>query len=90
METTRLPADQCPVCHHRLDSHTDPTGSEAKPSADDVSMCAYCFSYLRYGEGLKLEHMPDIEILDLSDNVRIELTRARRHFIDAAERRGKS
>lgn len=44
----------CPSCGYIIDAHGAVDGSEDKPKKDDVSICAKCGAWNKYGEDLKL------------------------------------
>ncbi len=78
MKSTRHAPTRCPQCRKILDMATGVSNPEARPTVGSLSVCAYCFSFLQFGEGLILRALTEAEIGALPDDARIELQRARR------------
>jgi hypothetical protein len=55
-----------------------PDGSNALPDVGDLSVCAYCFSFLQFDEHFALNVLTDAEVGALPDYARIGLQRLRR------------
>lgn len=70
----RLPMQSTPCCGSRVDSHTDVVG-DAAPQPGDLSVCLYCASILRFGDGLGLVVVDEPERSELLAESE-ELTRA--------------
>lgn len=51
---------ECNVCHHKLDSHTNPNG--ALPQEGDISICVYCGNLSRFDKNLKIVSLTEEEI----------------------------
>jgi hypothetical protein len=50
----------CPHCGTNLDAHACTTSDEStKPQPDDISVCAYCASFLIYNDDLSLRIFTD-------------------------------
>lgn len=71
-------AETCPVCAVEIHCHRAVDGSDVQPEPGNQSICAGCFSFMRFDDSLKLHLMTDDEIADLPDEERIELQRTRR------------
>lgn len=71
--------DQCPVCSTRLDAVTSISEEGALPTPGDVTMCFYCTTYLRFGEGMKLETLPEKDFEEMEDGFKYTLTQARNY-----------
>jgi hypothetical protein len=77
MRTHKLPHQRCPACAATLSAITDVMGREiARPG--DLSMCAYCGSFLRLGNNRRVRVLSLEEVSQLSDPQRIALQRMRR------------
>jgi hypothetical protein len=69
VKTHKLPPTLiCPTngCGKALDSATG--GAEA-PKEDDVTICAYCSTWLKYGDGLELVELSEQDIEELDDEL---------------------
>jgi hypothetical protein len=67
----------CPACNTALAlDPRHPLNPKNKPKAGSITVCAYCASFLTLGERWRL--LSEEELADLSDEVRIQLNRARR------------
>lgn len=65
-----------PCCGRKLDGHTAADGSDEQPRQGDVSVCAYCGSWLTYDHGPRLRLMTQEEIDALDEETTSELWRA--------------
>lgn len=74
---TQHKATLCPTCAKQLDASTGFT-CDRRPAEGDLSVCAYCTSFLRYGSDLSLHLMTLEEIGNLDDDSRNALVSARR------------
>lgn len=67
----------CPVCKTALAiDPRHPLNPMNRPKPGSMTVCAHCASFLRLDEGWRL--LSEEELAELSDEVRIELARARR------------
>lgn len=64
-DSARLPEAHCPVCNALLNSARDALGDEPAPVEGDLSVCAYCTSFLVFMEDMSLKLLTDEETLDL-------------------------
>jgi hypothetical protein len=81
-ESEHLPEDHCPTCNHLIDARTLVCSSkETTPDPDvenlSLSVCAYCSSYLVFGEDLKVRILDVDELLKLPNDILLSLTRIR-------------
>ncbi len=51
--TSRVPAQWCPDCFHKLDGVTS-VGAEATPSPGDFTVCIECGNILRFADDMSL------------------------------------
>lgn len=75
----RTPQSNCPSCGKPLDAATFIMGDEnvKTPEDDDLTVCIYCRSFLKFYDGLKLRLMTQQEIAELPDKIRNMLIRTR-------------
>jgi hypothetical protein len=57
-ETTKVPGNKCPNCHHEIEGAT----GERKPSEGDYSICAYCLCLLIFNPDLTLRFASEQDI----------------------------
>lgn len=74
--TKDLPVSTCPHCQYEMDACTSVDG-DAVPKEGDISVCLNCGSFLEFNHELGLDLYPDSNLLDLPDEMRLQLTRAR-------------
>lgn len=67
---------RCPVCDHQLPLAAGIDHNRA-PKPGDVTLCIHCAAYLEFDADLNLKVFPDEQLLDLPDETRLLLTRAR-------------
>lgn len=83
---SRLANNSCPVCDHKLDAATLPDSDKDQPAPGDYSCCIYCAAYLRFGDDMRMEHVPDEEVLDMEDENRLQITKMRRAITEMHNR----
>lgn len=69
---------RCPECGHKLDADTWIGDEEIKPKSGDVSVCAYCATFLVFRDDLSRRVMSWQEVADLDDETRNTLVRLHR------------
>lgn len=76
LTTTDLPVAQCHHCGYKMDACT---GIEpgTRPSAGDLTVCASCGAFFEFNDALELVPLSDETFLELPDDTRLQLTRAR-------------
>ncbi len=67
---------RCPSCRYPIDGHAGLTGSR-RPKPGDLSICAGCAAVLSFGEDLQLQPAKPELLLELEDEDRQQLERAR-------------
>ncbi len=67
-------APACPACRSTLDGATG-VGHDEKPTAGDVTVCAYCFVVLEFTESLQLRELSTDELQQLPADVREDMAR---------------
>lgn len=60
----RLQDDKCPVCEEVLNAASSLDGV-SQPKPDDVTVCAYCTSLLKYNKGMMLAILSEEEYKEL-------------------------
>lgn len=75
MTATLTPECNCPVCAASLNAASllEATGSTDAPEKGDFTICCYCFSILRFDEGLLLRRPSDKELRDLPLELKMPL-----------------
>ncbi len=63
--STHLPPDECPVCHGYLDAAGPITNAKVQPKPGDYSLCINCGALLRFDPGMRLQVVPDDDLLEL-------------------------
>lgn len=82
MPITKLPADECPVCHHKLDACTGVNHDE-NPKDGDYTVCIGCGSFLVF-EITDTYHLRVVTLEEmgaLDDDTRILLQRVRQAIL---------
>jgi len=72
----RFPEQACPVCKHLMDAATAADSSHSTPEPEDVTVCLYCFSILRWDKDMLLHEMSIYELHTLPFETIKELSRA--------------
>lgn len=84
---TRLPEQACPVCSHKLDSHTLLFEAHVAPSPGDFSVCIQCATILSFGPDLSLAPIGDLYSLDVDDDTKFQLRRVQQQIQQRARSR---
>ena len=72
--TTIHTETRCPTCGKKLDASTGPNA----PRPDDLSVCCYCLTFLRYGPSLSLRELRPDEFEALTASEQSDLRTAHR------------
>ena len=88
VRTTKTPLSACPRCHACLDGATSAVGAAPRPG--DMSICAYCFAVLVFGDVLGLRLMSHEEMAALPVEEGQELRRMREILQNCRLRRGEN
>lgn len=56
---------KCPKCSKMLDAAANETDEDLYPKLDDLTICFYCVSMLRYTSDLQLRYLPEEEFSKL-------------------------
>jgi hypothetical protein len=78
----------CPVCKQAItaavpmESLMGKPGVTYRPEPGDITICAFCTSFLRFKEDLSLALLTEDEVADLPDEFRINLQRVRFEVIE--------
>lgn len=64
---------ECPMCHAKLDGHSNPFMEDTRPSEGDLTVCAYCATSLSFGSDLQLRVLSLEEFAALSPLEREQL-----------------
>lgn len=72
MISARVKPSACPSCGVVMDAATivSRKAGGATPRPGDFSLCLYCLSFLRYGEGLELNGLGPDDYMDLAGDQR--------------------
>ncbi len=76
MTTTKVAAQDCPKCGHMFDACSG-IDHDHGPKPEDLTLCINCGAYLRFDTELRLLVFPEAQLLDLKDETRLLLARAR-------------
>jgi len=81
MAITEIPRASCPNCSYQMDRCTGISDEDAPapgdPAPGDLSVCAGCGTFLTFDDELRLQLFPDDQLIELPDETRLLLTRAR-------------
>ncbi len=66
----------CPSCGKNLDGASGITDDTAQPTTGDLSVCAYCYTMLKFDENLISHPLTVDEFVDLPVDMRNELKSA--------------
>ena len=76
MSSTKLAAQGCPKCGYTIDACSGIDHNNG-PQPEDLTLCINCAAYLQFDDELRLVMFTDEQLLDLDDETRLLLTRAR-------------
>lgn len=79
--------NRCPSCDYPLDAATAPSDETIQPKPGDLSVCIACGAFATFTQDLNLQTFPDEKILDLPDEMRMELVRARKMVLTTSTRK---
>lgn len=78
----------CPCCERNIAATTCTTDEmDTKPRPGDLSVCAYCYVYLRYKDNMQLEWLRGAEWEALPEDVKAGMRRAQAIVRTVAEQR---
>ena len=69
-------APVCPACHEGLDRALNPVGEQG-PRPGDLSICAYCRSFLAFTDAMSLRLLSDGEVAALLSGTRSAMNQYR-------------
>lgn len=72
MNTHFTKQQPCPACDKELDATTG-VSSDKAPGEDDITVCVYCRSILRFGPDLRLVIVTSEEISKYPLNIQVQL-----------------
>ena len=70
---------ECPVCERKLDGATA-IDRDATPKPRDITVCAYCGSFLTYRDNMSLRLLTELEIYGLDAHAKAVMIELRKRL----------
>lgn len=78
MTVTKLAADGCPVCHHKLDAASNAgPDDDTPPGPGDFTVCINCASVLVFSDDMTLRRPEAEDMIGLPMEVTLQLWRTK-------------